>query len=449
MKREIEKTLLEWKNSYGRKPLLIRGARQVGKTYSVRKFSEQFEIYLEINFEEDPNVAKLFEGTLTPSSLCENLSAYYNQDIIPGKTLLFFDEIQTCPKAISSLRFFYEKMPELHLIATGSLLEFALEKIPSMGVGRIKSIYMFPLSFKEFLIASKEKLLLSRITDNPLNTPFDSLLHQKSIDLYKTFQIIGGLPEVVDRYIHTRSIPQCLEILDDLINTFKDDFAKYKERVDIFRISEVFNSIPLQSGEKFKYSKIDSSSSSTALKNSLELLEKAGLIYKIRHSASNGIPLAAEVKNKKFKVILFDTGIHQRILGLDISSYISASSFDVVNRGAIAEVFTGLEIMKYNNYNRKNSLYYWHREAKSSNAEIDYVVQIGEEIIPVEVKSGKSGTLKSLHSFVNSHHPPFSLKCSLANFGTDKNILSLPLYAISKLLTPELAKMTKINQPSE
>lgn len=449
MKREIEKTLLEWKNSYGRKPLLIRGARQVGKTYSVRKFSEQFEIYLEINFEEDPNVAKLFEGTLTPSSLCENLSAYYNQDIIPGKTLLFFDEIQTCPKAISSLRFFYEKMPELHLIATGSLLEFALEKIPSMGVGRIKSIYMFPLSFKEFLIASKEKLLLSRITDNPLNTPFDSLLHQKSIDLYKTFQIIGGLPEVVDRYIHTRSIPQCLEILDDLINTFKDDFAKYKERVDIFRISEVFNSIPLQSGEKFKYSKIDSSSSSTALKNSLELLEKAGLIYKIRHSASNGIPLGAEVKNKKFKVILFDTGIHQRILGLDISNYISASSFDVVNRGAIAEVFTGLEIMKYNNYNRKNSLYYWHREAKSSNAEIDYVVQIGEEIIPVEVKSGKSGTLKSLHSFVNSHHPPFSLKCSLANFGTDKNILSLPLYAISKLLTPELAKMTKINQPSE
>ncbi len=432
MIREIDKNLIEWKKDCNRKPLLIRGARQIGKTYSVRKLSERFDTFLEVNFEENPNIKKLFDDSLTPSLICEKLSAYYNQEIIPGKTLLFFDEIQNCPKAISSLRFFYEKMPELHLIATGSLLEFAFEEIPSMGVGRIKSLFMFPLSFNEFLTALNEKLLLNIIRKQ--SKEFEEILHKKAINLYKTFQLIGGLPEVVDSYIKERNLNKCFEILDNLLITFKDDFAKYKNKVNVSRLTEVFNSIALQAGKKFKYSKIDSSAASNSLKDSLNLLEKAGIIYKITHTSANGIPLGAEINSKKFKVILFDTGLHQRMLGIDISKYIAIDNFETINKGAMAEIFTGLEILKNSNRNILNKLYYWHREAKSSNAEVDYVIQSGEEIIPIEVKAGKTGSLKSLHQFMDSHKSKTGIKISLDNYCKNNKIISIPLYAVAEIL---------------
>ncbi|MCK5851465.1 ATP-binding protein [bacterium] len=433
MIRKIEKNLIKWKNNNKRKPLLIRGARQVGKTYSVRKLGETFNKFLEVNFEEDENIKKLFNDSLTPFLLCEKLSAYYNKEIIPGKTLLFFDEIQNCPRAISSLRFFYEKMPKLHIIATGSLLEFAFEKIPSMGVGRIKSLFMYPLSFNEFLTVLNEDKLLNIIKNSKLEKSIDEPLHKKIINIYKTFQLIGGLPEVVDSYIKEKNIVKCFEILDDLLITFKDDFAKYKKRVNVSRILEVFNSVAIQAGEKFKYSKIDSLASPNALKDSLDLLEKSGIIYKITHSSANGIPLGAEVNNKKFKVILFDTGLHQRMLGINIQNYIALDNFEAINKGAMAEIFAGLEILKYSDRNLFNKLYYWHKEAKSSNAEIDYVVQVDEKIIPIEVKSGKTGTLKSLHSFINSHKSIFGLKISLDNFTKYDKIISVPLYAINNI----------------
>ncbi len=432
MIREIDKNLIEWKKDCNRKPLLIRGARQIGKTYSVRKLSERFDTFLEVNFEENPNIKKLFDDSLTPSLICEKLSAYYNQEIIPGKTLLFFDEIQNCPKAISSLRFFYEKMPELHLIATGSLLEFAFEEIPSMGVGRIKSLFMFPLSFNEFLTALNEKLLLNIIRKQ--SKEFEEILHKKAINLYKTFQLIGGLPEVVDSYIKERNLNKCFEILDNLLITFKDDFAKYKNKVNVSRLTEVFNSVALQAGKKFKYSKIDSSAASNSLKDSLNLLEKAGIIYKITHTSANGIPLGAEINSKKFKVILFDTGLHQRMLGIDISKYIAIDNFETINKGAMAEIFTGLEILKNSNRNILKKLYYWHREAKSSNAEIDYVIQSSEEIIPIEVKSGKTGSLKSLHQFMDSHKSKTGIKISLDNYCKNNKIISFPLYAVAEIL---------------
>jgi len=437
MIRKIDKNLIEWKNDCKRKPLLIRGARQIGKTYSVRNLSETFDSFLEVNFEENTNVKKLFDDSLTPALICEKLSAYYNKEIIPGKTLLFFDEIQNCPKAISSLRFFYEKMPNLHLIATGSLLEFAFEQIPSMGVGRIKSLFMFPLSFNEFLTALNENLLLNIIRKNikfVQGSPIEEPLHKKAINLYKTFQLIGGLPEVVDSYISERNLNKCFEILDNLLITFKDDFAKYKNKVNVSRLTEVFNSAAIQAGGKFKYSKIDYSASSNSLKDSLNLLEKAGIIYKITHSSANGIPLGAEINNKKFKVILFDTGLHQRMLGIDISKYIAIDNFETINKGAMAEIFSGLEILKNSNRNILKKLYYWHREARSSNAEVDYVIQSGEEIIPVEVKAGKTGSLKSLHQFMDSHKSKTGIKISLDNYCKNNNIISVPLYAIAEIL---------------
>ena len=436
MNRVIDEILLKWKEGKRRKPLLLRGARQVGKTYSVRQLGRKFDVFLEINFEEDPHVGKLFKGVLSPDLLCRNLSAYCGKEIIPGRTLLFFDEVQSCPEAILSLRYFYEKLPELHLIATGSLLEFALEQVPSMGVGRIKSIFMYPLSFNEFLKVSGEDALLDMIQDCRYTSPLPSSLHSKALNLYKTFQLIGGLPEVVNTYLDTQSINLCFEVLDDLIITFKDDFAKYKERANVTRIAEVFSSAVHQAGGKFKYSRINAHASQHSLKATLELLEKAGILYKITHTSANGVPLGAEVNHKRFKVILFDTGIHQRLLGLNIADYISVDDFETVNRGGMAELFTGLEILKYSNSNLFNTLYYWHREAKSSNAEIDYVIQSGEDVVPIEVKSGKTGTLKSLHSFMNSHASSFGIKVSMNNFSRNEKLFSIPLYAIGNLFHP-------------
>jgi uncharacterized protein len=436
MKRIIEQEFIEWKEADNRKPLLLRGARQIGKTYSVRKFKNCFDNYLEINFEEDKRVKALFNDSLNPIVLCDRLSAFYQTDIIPGRTLLFFDEIQSCIPAISSLRFFYEKMPDLHIIAAGSLLEFALEELPSMGVGRITSLFMYPLSFYEFLMARGEDKLIAMIENATVSgNEIIDVFHQKLLDHYKTFQIIGGMPEVVKSYVHKKSLNKCFKILDDLLLTFRDDFAKYKNKASVRRITEVFNSVSFQAGGKFKYSKINSEDSSNVLKASFELLEKAGLIYKITHTSANGLPLGAEINPKKFKAIPFDTGIHQRILGLNIADYISVSKFESVNKGSMAEIFVGLEILKYSASNRSNMLYYWHRESKSSNAEVDYVIQQNHNIIPIEVKSGATGRLRSLHLFMSTHNSPKGYKISLDNYSKYEKIYSTPLYSIATLIT--------------
>ena len=248
--RKIDNELLLWKSEDGRKPLLLRGARQVGKSSSVRKLGESFESFLEINFEENKKIYSLFSGDLTPQILCENLSLMFDMEIIPGKTLLFFDEVQACIPAISSLRFFYEKMPGLHVIAAGSLLEFALTEIPSFGVGRLRSVYMYPLSFDEFLDAiGQEKLreLKSKANaQNPLTEP----LHDKLLTLLKKFLIIGGMPEVVLNYVTKNDLRDCQRVLEDLISSFRADFAKYKVKIPSLRIREVFESVVQQAGGK-------------------------------------------------------------------------------------------------------------------------------------------------------------------------------------------------------
>jgi predicted AAA+ superfamily ATPase len=433
--RKIDQELSAWRNEKDGKPLLIRGARQVGKSTAIRELSKQFNYFLEINFEEQRRVHSLFKGDLNPKELCENLSILYNVPIIPGKTLLFFDEIQVCIPAISSLRFFYEKYPELHVIAAGSLLEFALAEIPSFGVGRIRSLFVYPLSFDEYLTGIGEQQLLDAKRTATLKKPLVEPVHQKLLNHLKRFLILGGMPEVVSSYVQNGNINKCGQVLDDLITSLKVDFVKYKNRVPSFRISEVFDSVIQQSGGKFVYTKAATEANLNQIKEAVDLLIMAGLVIPVTHTAANGVPLGAEANAKKRKMLLLDTGIFQRLLGLNISEILFEDDFDAINKGAIAEQYVGLELLKSFSSYRPENLYFWHREAKSSNAEVDYVVQQNQNIIPIEVKSGKKGSMQSLFLFLGEKKAPFGVRFSLENYATYENIRVIPLYAVSEFAT--------------
>jgi len=429
--RGIDQALTSWKNEENRKPLLMRGPRQVGKSTAVRQLAQSFEYFIEVDFEAQRNLHALFSSSLNPVDICEQLSLYYSVPIIEGKTLLFFDEIQSCLPAISSIRYFYEKMPNLHLIAAGSLLEFALQELPSFGVGRVRSVFIRPFTFNEFLIACDQSPLSEAIKTASVTNPIPDLIHKKIIAQYKRFMAIGGMPEVVAKYVASGDLLACMKIIDDLVISYQDDFAKYKKLIPANRIKEAFEAVVLQMGGKFVYAKAALTSDPRQIKAAIELLILAGLVIPVTHTSSNGIPLGAEIDPKKRKMLLFDTGIFQRLLGLNIGELMISDSFEVVNKGALAELSVGLELSKLSSHYRNDPLYYWQRESVSGNAEIDYVFQKGEMIIPIEVKSGVRGSMQSLHLFLKEKKIDKGIRFSLENFSNYQNIKTIPLYDVS------------------
>ncbi len=417
-----------------KKPLLLRGVRQVGKSSAVRNLSQYFKHYIEVNFELQKDIAAIFENSLEPQQICSKLSAIYGIPIIPGQTLVFFDEIQACIPAISSLRFFFEKCSELHVVAAGSLFEFALSEIPSFGVGRIRSMFMYPFSFDEFLLANNEKLLIEEKRQSSAQNPLLKPLHDKLLDYLKVFLIIGGLPEVVRKYITAKDFIKCQEILNDLVITYTDDFAKYKKRFSPLITTNVFNTLAKNSGSKFVYSTISENVKSYQVKEAIALLTKAGMVIPVTHTAANGIPLGADTNEKFRKFLIFDTGIQQVMLGLNIGEILLHNEFEVINKGFIAETFAGLELLKYNSCYQRDSLYYWQREEKSGNAEVDYVILQQNEVVPIEIKSGTKGSMQSMQYFMQKKNLYKGIRCSTENFGKYANIEIVPLYAISNLL---------------
>lgn len=435
--RQVDNQLKIWKEQKKRKPLMLRGARQVGKTSTVRKLSESFEYYLEINFEEHTKVHELFSGDLSPENICNNLAILYNMPVVAGKTLLFFDEIQSCIPAISSLRFFYEKMPDLHLISAGSLIEFALEELPSFGVGRVRTLFIYPFSFDEFLIAIGENLLLNAKKKASAKNPLSIPVHEKLVDLLKRFFIIGGMPEVVSTYTKSKDLLLCKNVLDDLIISLRADFSKYKKLVPSSRIYEIFDSVVRQTGSKFIYSDASADANHRQIKEALQLLVKAGLVMPVTHSSANGIPLGAESNQKRQKMLLLDTGLYLNILGLPYSEVLFSDNSQLINKGVITELYVGLEIMKSGSCYEQKELYYWHREAKNSSAEIDYIIQQSMEIIPIEVKSSGKGSMRSMHLFLKEKKNRYGYRFSMENFTKYNNILVFPLYAITNAFVNE------------
>lgn len=431
--RKADADLEKWKTDIPHKPLLIRGARQVGKTMTIREFGKSFDSFIEINFDESPRMKALFSDDFTPASICENISAIYKTSIVPGKTLLFLDEIQECPNAIASLRYFFEKMPDLHLIAAGSLLEFALSELPSFGVGRIRSMFMYPICFSEFLKGAGEKQLLNLVREASPGKSLNDVIHTKLIGLIQKFICLGGMPEVIATYFETNNLHQCQQLLDDLILSLQADFAKYRKKTPVSLLNEVFHAVVSQAGQKFVYSKACIQANHYQVKEALQLLITAGLVIPVTHTSSNGLPLGAVANPQKQKMLVFDTGIFQRILGLDLADFLLSKKFDAINKGNVAEQFVGLELIKSESAYQNPSLYYWHREAKNSNAEVDYIISVSQEIIPVEVKAGTKGSMQSLFLFLDEKKLNRGIRISNENFSVYDAIEVYPLYAIENI----------------
>lgn len=442
MKRLINYDLLQWKSSSIRKPLLMRGARQVGKTYTVRELGKTFQNIVEINFELNPDFIQIFEKDLEPTRIMNALVAMTAQPIVPGNTLLFFDEIQACPKAIIALRYFYELMPELHVIAAGSLLDFAIEQV-GVPVGRIQFCYLYPLSFMEYLASLNNRALFEMILTNS-EKPLDAIFHNKLFDLLGQYILLGGMPKIIENSLLENNFSNIYALQDSIITAYRNDFPKYAKKFQIKYVETLFEYIPRSISHIFKYTHVDGNFQKRELAPALNLLEKAGIIHKVYQTAGNGIPLGAEAHLEKFKLLFLDVGLTQRMLGNNISEWLLNPLNAFVNKGAIAEAFVGQEFMAYGTDLLHKNLHYWHRENRSSNAEVDYLISLNQKIIPVEVKSGKGTTLKSLHAFLTEkQNSPFGIRFSVHPYAIEKKLHSYPLYAVAGLLAKHDLQLRK------
>jgi uncharacterized protein len=433
-KRHIDSYLEEWRTSANRKPLLVRGARQVGKSSAVRHLGERFKYFVEVNLEKQQNVSSLFGDNLEVKTLCSQLSAIYHTPIIPGETLLFFDEIQESERAIASLRYFYEDYPELHVVAAGSLLEIALKELASYGVGRIRSLYLYPFSFDEFLEAQGLKMQVDfkqqkADSEHPLPTP----LHQEMLAQLRSFYLVGGMPEAVRVWVESANYNECAVIHNDILDTYQDDFSKYKTRISPLALFNTIKSVTRQAGCKFVYSEVGSGISPTTVKEALELLTLAGLITPVIHSAANGIPLGAQINPKYRKFLFLDIGLMQSLLGIQPADILVANETEFINKGGLSEMFAGLELIKYGNYLKKAELYYWQRMERNAQAEVDYVISHHGKIFPIEVKASKSGSMQSMYKFIELKGCEYGFRTSLEPFATYEKIKVVPLYALSNI----------------
>lgn len=434
MKRIVDAYLAQWKTDSNRKPLLIRGARQVGKTHAVRELGKTFEHFVEINFERNQRALSIFDNdkNLDPKRIIQDIFAINDKKIVPGATLLFFDEIQIAPRAITALRYFYEEMPELHVVAAGSLLDFTIEKI-GIPVGRVRSAYMYPLSFIEFLVALGKKVIVEQLLEKS-NIVYNVGFHADLLDLVGKYLAVGGMPEAVNRWIETGNINECLMVHQDIIDTYQQDFGKYAKASQIEHVARIFDSVPHQLGGKFKYTVIEGDYRKRELAPALDLLSTAGIVHKIFHTAAQGIPLGAEVDLACYKAMLMDVAVSQKLLGLETGSWILQPLEAFTNKGAVVESFVGQEILAYADPRKREQLYYWQRMTKNSTAEVDYLLQDQENIIPIEVKSGHGSTLRSLHLFLETHtRSTYGVRFSAQNYSEYERIHSYPLYAVAKI----------------
>lgn len=449
MRRIILINLIEWKTSLDRKPLLLRGARQVGKTYTVRTFGqEHFEHMIEVNFEKHYRaLLSIFRKDLDPKRIIKELSLLLNKQIIAGKTLLFFDEIQMVPEAIQALRYFYEEIPGLHVIGAGSLIDFALDKM-GIPVGRVSFLYLYPLSFIEFLGAHQEFLLIEEILEHTPAYPLSEVIHQKLLDYLLAYIAVGGMPKSVSTWLVSQDVGRCADIQYELIAAYQQDFLKYGKSHQIKYLELFLNKIPYQLGKIFKYAHISQEYRKRELEPCLDLLEKAGIVHRVYNTRANGLPLRAEVSPDRFKLIFLDIALCQSLLGFPAQNWMLNGMESLKNYGAIVEAFVGQELLAYSKPQHHDSLYYWENTKPSSIAEIDYLITQAQNIIPIEVKSATSGQLKSMHLFLKLHQKSqMGIRFSKHNYSIVDKIVSYPLYAIAKVcrLKTEIIEILKAN----
>jgi len=398
MKRFFTQYLIDWKKRKFRKPLIVRGARQVGKTYTIRKFGKDtFNQIIEINFEKTPELKDFFQ-TNDVNLIIQNLELYFRKKIIDNKTLIFIDEIQFCPKAIVTLRYFYEDKPNLHIIAAGSLLDHTLNNLQySMPVGRVEFAYMYPFNFYEFLFAINEEALVNYLQNFTFKQEISKTIHHKLLKLVREYYYIGGMPEAVKIYTETNSFLDVERIHESIIKSFEFDFSKYGTKTQQNILTNLLRYIPKSVGNKFKYVNFDNSERSKDIKKALNLLSLSRIVHIINNSKSTKVPLENDISKNIFKLVFLDIGLLNHILKLRVTNI---KDTIMNNEGNLAEQFVGQELLSLPPYFTENDLYYWVREKRNSEAEIDYLQQFDNQIIPIEVKAGKTGSLKSLQVYV-------------------------------------------------
>lgn len=450
IQRNIDVELLEWKDNPMRKPLLLRGARQVGKSSAVRHFGKEFQFFAEVNFERHKTVKTFFQGDIDIRLIVQKIAIYINVPIEEGKTLLFLDEIQECPEAIMALRFFKEDYPGLHVIAAGSLLEFTLQELPTFGVGRIHTLFMYPMTFDEFLNANNENGLISMKKQADSQHPLDAAFHEKLIEYFRIYLLVGGMPEAVLAHEKTHNFNQCSHIQEDIILTYEDDFSKYKKRVSPDLLRTTLHGICHQPGEKITFKQISADYRSSQIREAVRLLTLAGLVIPVIATSGNGIPLDAEANEKNMKILLLDSGLLLSVLQLEgnlaqhlVELIMTGSPQDLVNKEGLVEMVAGLELLRNKPCVQRQKMFYWEKSGNSI-AEIDYLDTFHLKVTPIEIKTGTQGGMKSLWQFMREKRLTEAIRCSFENFGeftytdpqadnAERHITIIPLYALENL----------------
>ena len=421
------KDLIKWKNNKKRKPLLLYGARQVGKTYLVKKFGEEyFENMIYVNFETNEIVSKMIDENIEPDNIIKNLEIAFNQKIDKDKTLIFFDEIQENPRALTSLKYFCEDASDYHIIGAGSLLGVHIKrKKYSFPVGKVDMLTIYPLSFDEFLINTGNNLLMETIKEcYKENKKLDSLNHQKSLELYEDYLVVGGMPEVVQEYIDSKSLISAVDIQSEIINSYRSDITKYSSYGDANKIIATYNSIPNQlakDNKKFQYKLVQKGGTSTIFGESINWLENAGLVYKCIKT-NIGVPVTMYEELDSFKLYMNDSGLLTNLSKFPLYLIKNHDAANDLMIGMLTENYVASSL----NYNGLN-LNYWHNQSQS---EVDFILQSNNGlIIPLEVKANNHTKSKSLNNYINEYNPKYAIRVSAKNFGFNNNIKSVPLYA--------------------
>jgi len=439
MYRKQIKYLNDWKNREDFKPLIMRGARQVGKTFLVRDFgAEYFDNYIEINFDETPEKIEYFKNN-NIEDIILMLETDSGKKIVDGKTLLFFDEIQVAPELFHKLRYFYERRPNLHIISAGSLLDFLLEDHQfSMPVGRVEYMFLGPMTYSEFLLANDEKALFEYLENYDLSKTIPTPIHDKFIKYFNLFLLVGGMPKAINGFIKTNGkLNNTNREHRNIVQSYIDDLSKYSKKIDSTIVKDIFQKTPKFIGERIKYKNFNSDLRSTVAKHAIHLLSLAKVIQPIYHTASNGVPLGAEKKEKDFKLLFLDVGLMSSALGLKLNELYLMDNIMTINKGDICEQFIGQHLLYLKEPYIEPELYFWHRQEKNATAELDFIHSINSKVIPIEVKSGKTGTLKSLHMFTKMKESEIAVRFNTERpslFESEKTkILSLPLYMVEQM----------------
>lgn len=426
LKRNAIQKLIKWKSDEERKPMVLKGARQVGKTWLMKEFGQTYyENYVYFNFDEEDDLKSIFETNKNPHRIIELLSMIAAEKILPGETLIIFDEIQECPEALNTLKYFKEKANEYHVIAAGSLLGTLLAKPKSYPVGMVNLLTIYPFAFDEFLDAI-DPVLYSYYNSIQKEQHIEEIFHHRLLEVYNSYLIIGGMPECVSSWLKYKDPAKVNQIQKELIEVYENDFSKHNGKVNSGRILMVFRSIVSQLAklnEKFVYGAVREGARAREFEEAIEWLVSAGMLNRVYNVSKTEHPLSAFNKLDQFKLFMFDTGLLKHMAGIDNSAILLKADYQF--KGPLTENFI---LQQLKGQFEVEPCYY-----SDKNSEIDFLLQYGTKIIPVEVQGGEDRTAPSFKRYITNNHPKYALRFSKRGYRKDGEFTNIPLYLAGKL----------------